>query len=99
MIRSLSDAAECRAAWEALSPGRKAWDDWDLMFAFHDQDNYDFNFLVKESGETMLGLVPLVRDRSDGSFELFGGCYPDSRLLWLDTGDFPEFFDQLPENR
>ena len=56
MIRKLTDAADCRAAWDALSPGQKAWDDWDLMFAFHDQDNYDFNFLVKESGGTMLGL-------------------------------------------
>ena len=98
MIRTITDPAECRAAWEKLSPGQRAWDDWDLMYAFHDQDLYIFNFLLKESGGAPVGLVPLVKDTSDGSFELFGGCYPDSRVLWLEYADFPEFFDQLPEN-
>ncbi|NNL96140.1 MAG: GNAT family N-acetyltransferase [Xanthomonadales bacterium] len=98
MIRTLTEVDECRSVWQALSPGKKAWDDWDLMYAFHDQEAYSFNFLVKLSGNSPSGLVPLVKDLSDGSFELFGGCYPDSRQLWVAHDDFPEYFEHLPEN-
>jgi hypothetical protein len=98
MIRTLTEIEECRAAWAALSPAARAWDDWDLMYAFHDQDNYRFNFLVKGEDGALEGLVPLVQDLSDNSYELFGGCYPDSRVLWVEPHDFPEFFDALPDN-
>lgn len=97
MISTLTEMEACRAAWEALSPGQRAWDQWDLMYAFHDQAGYRFNFLVKEEEGALEGLVPLVEDLSDHSFELFGGCYPDSRVLWIDQEDFPVFFDALPE--
>lgn len=97
MIRQLTSLAECRALWEALSPHARAWDEWDLMYAFHDEASYSLNFLAHEADGKVDGLLPLVRDNSDGSYELFGGCYPDSRVLWLRTEHFPEFFDQLPE--
>lgn len=97
MIRTLTTIEECRKAWDALSPGLCAWDSWDLMFAFHDEARYRFNFLVMEKDGQVTGLVPLVHDTTDGSYELFGGCYPDSRVLWLDFADFPVFVENLPE--
>ncbi|NND44739.1 MAG: GNAT family N-acetyltransferase [Xanthomonadales bacterium] len=98
MIQTLTDEKECRAAWEALSPAARAWDDWDLMYAFHDQDNYRFSFRVLGEDGAPRGLVPLVLDLSDNSYELFGGCYPDNRVLWVQPDDFPALFEALPDN-
>ncbi len=81
-----------------FSPGQDAWDDWDLMFAYHDQDNHSLNFLVhKNSDGHPDGLVPLVKDTKEKRFMLMGGSYPDGRILWLRNQDFPEVFEQLPE--
>ncbi len=98
MIRFEKDMTKCQALWEQFSPHERAWDEWDLMYAFHDQDTYLFNFMVHETDGVIDGLVPLVEDTSDGSFELFGGCYPDSRVLWIAIEHFPEIFDALPQN-
>jgi len=81
-----------------LSPQRDAWDDWDLMYAFHDPDRHRLNFLVHESDDGHPdGLVPLVHDTTQDRYMLMGGSYPDGRILWLQYRDFPEFFEQLPE--
>ena len=98
MIRFVTDQQECEALWEQFTPSERAWDNWELMYAFHDQDRYRFNFLVHETEGNADGLIPLVEDTRDGSFELFGGCYADSRILWIDTDDFRECFDALPDN-
>ena len=97
MIRFEKDMAECERLWEQFTPHDRAWDEWDLMYAFHDQATYLFNFMVHETDGKVDGLIPLVEDTSDGSFELFGGCYPDSRVLWIDIEHFPEIFDNLPQ--
>lgn len=97
MIRFISDEKECELVWEQFSPHERAWDEWELMYAFHDQATYRFNFMVHETDGEADGLIPLVEDTSDGSHELFGGCYPDSRVLWIQVEHFPEFFDALPE--
>jgi hypothetical protein len=68
------------------------------MFAFHDEATYRFNFLAHETDGCVDGLIPLVLDTSDNSYELFGGCYPEARVLWTDFQHFPEYFDQLPES-
>ena len=98
MIRTETDAAVCRELWELLSPGQDAWDDWKLMFAFHDEEKHRFNFLVHEdeSGQPD-GLIPLVHDTAEKRHMLMAGSYPDGRVLWLKLEDFPEFFDALPE--
>ena len=81
-----------------LSPGQHAWDDWDLMFAFHDQDKHRLNFLVHETSDGHPdGLVPLVYDTEQNRYMLMAGSYPDGRVLWLRYQDFPEFFEQFPE--
>ncbi len=98
MIKFITDEKECQRLWEMFSPHERAWDEWELMFAFHDEETYRFNFLVHETDGTIDGLIPLVLDTSDGSHELFGGCYPDARVLWMDVKHFPEVFDALPEN-
>ncbi len=98
MIRTETDIEECRKLWQAFSPGEDAWDDWDLMFAFHDQDKHRFNFLVHETdGGHADGLVPLVHDTQKDRYTLMAGSYPDGRVLWLRYEDFPETFEQLPE--
>ena len=98
MIRTEADAGECRKLWDTFSPQRDAWDDWDLMFAFHDPDRHRLNFLVHESaGGQPDGLVPLVHDTAQDRFTLMGGSYPDGRVLWLRYEDFPELFERLPE--
>jgi len=97
MIRTVTDPAECERLWETFSPHERAWDEWDLMFAFHDERIYRFHFLVHETDGRQNGLVPLVLDTTDNGYELFGGSYPDSRELWVRYPDFPEFFEQLPE--
>lgn len=97
MIRFEKDMVECERLWEQFTPHDRAWDEWDLMYAFHDQATYLFNFMVHETDGKVDGLIPLVEDTSDGSFELFGGCYPDSRVLWIDIEHFPEIFDNLPQ--
>ncbi len=98
MIRFTTDVNECKQLWNTFSPHERAWDEWDLMYAFHDEKTYTFNFMVHENEGQADGLIPLVHDTSDGSHELFGGCYPDSRVLWIRNSDFPEFFEQFPDN-
>ena len=98
MIRVETDIKKCRNIWERLSPGQDAWDDWALMFAFHDEDKHRLNFLVHEDREGHPdGLVPLVRDTTKDRHTLMAGSYPDGRILWLRYEDFPEFFDAFPE--
>ncbi len=98
MIRTETDIDECRKLWELLSPRQEAWDDWDLVFAFHDPRRHGFNFLAHESNEGQTdGLVPLVHDSEQGRYTLMGGSYPDGRILWMTYADFPEFFAALPE--
>ncbi|MEX2258896.1 MAG: hypothetical protein WD672_09330, partial [Woeseia sp.] len=84
MIRTETDIDECRKLWAGLSPQQEAWDDWDLMYAFHDQDNHRLHFLVHETSDGQPdGLVPLVHDTTQNRFMLMGGSYPDGRILWL----------------
>ena len=98
MIRTETDIQECRKLWAMLSPGQDAWDDWDLMFAFHDQDRHRLNFLVHQTSDGRPdGLVPLVHDTQQDRFTLMAGSYPDGRILWLQRQDFPEFFEQFPD--
>lgn len=97
MIRFTTSMEECKVLWQKFSPHKRAWDEWDLMYAFHDAKTYTFNFMVHETDGEPDGLIPLVYDTADGSHELFGGCYPDSRILWLRIEDFPECFDALPD--
>ena len=98
MIRTEKDLQECRTLWERFSPGQDAWDDWDLMFAFHEQNNHRLHFLVHESSDgSPDGLLPLVHDTKENRYMLMAGSYPDGRILWLQYQDFPEVFEQLPE--
>jgi hypothetical protein len=98
MMRTETDVEECRKLWDTLSPRQEAWDDWDVMFAYHDPDRQRFEFLVHETGDGHPdGLVPLVYDTRQDRHMLMGGSYPDGRVLWLRHEDFPEFFDALPE--
>ena len=98
MIRTETDTQACRELWNQFSPRQDAWDDWDLMLAFHDRDKQRFNFLVHETiaGQAD-GLVPLVFDTMRDRYTLMGGSYPDGRVLWLRYEHFPEMFDALPE--
>lgn len=98
MIRTETDIQECRKLWDMFSPRQDGWDDWDLMFAFHDQDKHRFNFLVHQAGDGHPdGLVPLVCDTKHNRYMLMAGSYPDGRILWIAYRDFPEFFEQFPE--
>ncbi|MBT8078110.1 MAG: GNAT family N-acetyltransferase, partial [Gammaproteobacteria bacterium] len=99
MIHTETDIQECRKLWETFSPHKGAWDDWDLMFAYHDQDNHRFNFMVHQNADGHAdGLVPLVFDTKNNRFMLMAGSYPDGRILWIRHEDFPEFFEQFPEH-
>jgi hypothetical protein len=98
VIRTETDIGQCRQLWEALSPQQDAWDDWDLMYAFHDEDKHRLNFLVHESdGGQADGLAPLIFDTTKSWYTLMGGSYPDGRILWLQNEDFPAFFEHFPE--
>jgi hypothetical protein len=98
VIRTETDMQECRKLWRTFSPRRDAWDDWDLMFAFHDENNHCFNFLVHQTRDGLAdGLVPLVHETKEDRFTLMAGSYPDGRILWLQYLDFAEFFEQFPE--
>jgi len=98
VIRTETDIQECRKLWEMFSPHQDAWDDWDLMLAYHDQHRHRFNFLLHQSNDGHAdGLVPLVYDTSQDRYTLMGGSYPDGRILWLQYQDFPGFFQQFPE--
>jgi hypothetical protein len=98
MIRVATDSKECRRLWDLLSPGRDAWDDWDLIFAFHDEDKHRFNFFVHENSDGQPdGLVPLIHDTTQNRYTLMGGSYPDGRVLWIRCEDFDEIFEQIPE--
>lgn len=98
MIRTETDQETCRALWEQLSPGKEAWDDWDLMYAYHDPDRHRLNFLVHESVEGQAdGLIPMVFDTTQSRYMLMGGSYPDGRILWIDYDQFPAFFEQLAD--
>ena len=98
MIRTETDLQACRKLWDMFSPHQEAWDDWDLMYAFHDQDRHRLTFLVHEDSDgNPDGLVPLVFDTTKNRHTLMAGSYPEGRILWLKYEDFPEFFEALPE--
>jgi len=97
VIRVETSQDACRALWAAFSPHGHAWDDWDLMYAFHDQDHYGFHFMVHSTDGEDDGLVPLVHDRRDDSYELFGGSYPDARVLWIKPAQFAAFCEAFPD--
>lgn len=98
MIRIETDPTQCRNLWERFSPRQDPWDDWDLMFAFHDQDRHRFHFLLHEADDGQPdGLIPLVFDTTRDRYTLMAGSYPDGRILWVKYEHFPEFFDALPE--
>jgi hypothetical protein len=98
VIRTETDLRACRELWEMFSPQQDAWDDWDLMYAFHDQDKHHLNFLVHEDGDGRPdGMVPLVFDTTQDRYTLMAGSYPDGRILWLRHEDFAEFFEAFPE--
>ena len=98
MIRTETDIEKCRELWGLFSPQKDAWDDWDLMFAFHDQKNHFLNFLVHQNRDGQAnGLIPLVQDARHGRFTLMAGSYPDGRILWIQSQDFAEFFEEFPE--
>lgn len=97
MIRTETDPQACRTLWDQFSPRQNAWDDWDLMYAFHDQDRHRFHFLVHEENAEANGLIPLVFDTTQDRYMLMAGSYPDGRELWIRHPDFPEFFEQFPD--
>lgn len=96
-LREVSELEACRSLWGQFSPKLRAWDNWDLMFAFHDIERYRFKFQVLEQDGVGIGLVPLVYDTSDDTVEMFGGSYPENRVLWIDVEHFPIIYDALPE--
>ena len=97
-VRIETNLDACRSLWDRFSPGEGPWDDWDLIFAFHDEDHHRFHFLVHEDDVGQAdGLLPLVNDTKLGRYTLMGGSYPDGRILWLRHEDFPEVFEQVPE--
>jgi len=98
VIRTETDRQKCREFWNSFSPLQHPWDDWDLMYAFHDPDRHRLNFLLHESDDGQAdGLVPLVHDEPNSRFMLMAGSYPDGRVLWIRNEDFAEFFEQFPE--
>ena len=98
VISTESEVGACRKLWERFSPRQEAWDDWDLMFAFHDQERHRLNFLVLRTADGQPeGLLPLVHDTDKDRFTLMAGSYPDGRVLWLRYCDFAKFFEQVPE--
>lgn len=98
MIRTETDHQACKKLWETFAPGTETWDDWDLMYAFHDQDKHHFNFLVHENSDGEAdGLVPLVYDTTQNRYMQMAGSYPDGRILWIKYEDFPEVFDAFPD--
>ena len=98
MINTETDLKECHKLWNMFSPHQDPWDDWAVMFAFHDQDKHRLNFLVHQGTDGQPdGMIPLVCDTKQDRYMLMGGSYPDGRVLWIRNQDFPEFFEQLPE--
>ncbi len=97
IIREVTDMQECSVLWKQFSPKLRAWDNWDLMFAFHDTDNCRFTFRVLEQDGVDVGLLPLVYSATEGRYEMFGGSYPENRVLWIDIEHFPVVFDAMPE--
>ncbi len=67
------------------------------MSAFHDEKLHELHFMVNEEAGTPRSLVPLVHDVGEERYLLYGGSYPDARVLWLDYGEFPGYFEELPE--
>ena len=96
-LREVTDIQECSSLWSQFSPNLRAWDNWDLMYAFHDTDNCRFKFQVIEQDGINVGLVPLVYSKLEDRFEMFGGSYPENRVLWIELEHFPVVFDAFPE--
>lgn len=97
MIAVEQNPEKCKALWNVVSPGHGPWDDWDLVSAFHDEALHRLHFLVREQQGRPTSLVPLVHDTENDRYLLYGGSYPDARVLWIDYAHFPEFFGQLPD--
>jgi len=105
MIRTETDIQECKKLWDMFSPAEEAWDDWDIIYAFHDNARHQLNFMLHHPADRPDGppdgppdgMIPLVYDSTDNRYMLMAGSYPDCRILWLQTKDFPEIFEHLPD--
>lgn len=98
MIRTETDITACKELWQALSPHRDVWDEWDVIHAYHDPSHHRLHFLVHENqGGSPDGLVPLVYDTAQDRYTLIGGSYPDGRTLWVQLQDFPAFHAAFPD--
>jgi hypothetical protein len=54
------------------------------LSAFHDEQLHRRHFLVREEGGQPAELVPLVHDTENNRYLLYGGSYPDARILWVE---------------
>ena len=97
MIRIETDTGNCRELWTTFSPALGPWDDWELIYAFHDEVRHRLRFLVHESDGRADGLIPLVFDTTRNRHMLMGGSYPDGRVLWINNDHFAEFVAEFPD--
>lgn len=97
-FKTVTDENECRKLWEKFSPKQVLWDFWDFRFCFHGK-NFSFNFILGLDGESKIGLLPLVFDKSCDTYTYFGDTFPEqNKFLLQDKRNIGFFLKSCPKN-
>lgn len=94
---TITDEDECRRLWEAFSKKQTIWDLWDFRACFHSKD-FDFNFIAGKGNGNLMGVLPLVIYKPDGSYTYFGDDFPEqNKFLLKDKKNLHSFLDKCPK--
>lgn len=98
-LRIISDVAEAKKIWEALSPNESIYDTWEFRFCFHKYYQYTLHFIVGYDGQEPVGLLPLQYNADKKYYEFFGTYFMETNRVFIKPGyenTVPHYYNQIP---
>jgi len=72
-LRTISDPAECRDAWNRLMPSELVSDLWEVRDCFHRHYRHPLHFVVAEQNGRVTGFLPLTWNEETAQYNYFPG--------------------------
>src|SRR3989338_384739 len=97
-FKVITEESKCKAIWEKYSENRTLCDLWEFRSCFHTKD-FKLNFILGTENGKLIGVLPLVSSKFDGSFTYFGDDFPEqNKLLVEDKKNAELFFENCPKD-